>query len=167
VFARVSSTSFGGGTMPSIRREIVRSKRWLSDDEYLELLALAQLLPGSNPTNIAVLIGQRLAGAAGASAALAASIVPGFVILMLIGIAALATHQPWVGGALRGCAAMAVGLTLANTIEMSVKRQSLAEAAIVVAVAAAVIFAHLSLALTLLLFVPIAFVLTRSLVAKR
>lgn len=153
--------------MPSIRREIVRSKRWLSDDEYLELLALAQLLPGSNPTNIAVLIGQRLAGAAGASAALAASIVPGFVILMLIGIAALATHQPWVGGALRGCAAMAVGLTLANTIEMSVKRQSLAEAAIVVAVAAAVIFAHLSLALTLLLFVPIAFVLTRSLVAKR
>lgn len=153
--------------MPAIRREVVRAKSWLSDDEYLELLALAQLLPGSNPTNIAVLIGGRLAGAAGAAAALAASVIPGFVILMLVGIGALATHQPWVGGALRGCAAMAVGLTLANTIELSAKRQSLAEAAIVIAVAAAVIFAHLSLLLTLVAFVPIALVLTRSVQPKR
>jgi hypothetical protein len=64
-------------------------------------------------------------------------------------------------GALRGCAAMAVGLTLANAIEMTAKRINVADLAIMAAVAAAVLVVHASLALTLVVFIPIALAVTR------
>ncbi len=152
--------------MAAIRREVVRRNGWVNDDEYLEILGLAQLLPGSNPTNTAVLIGQRLAGLAGAISGLIASVLPGFVILMIIGAFALDSHQPWVHGALRGCAATAVGLTLANVIELTVKKPRAVELAIVAAVFAAALFAHLSLAVTLIVFVPLTFLLNRVLTKK-
>ena len=143
-----------------IRREVVRSKKWITDDEYIDLVSLGNLLPGSNPINIAVLIGSHLAGAAGAFAAFFASVLPGFAILMVIGALALDSHQPWVQGALSGCAAVAVGLTLANAYEMTVKRINVIEIALIVAVAAAVLLLHFSLALTLAIFIPLALVVT-------
>jgi chromate transporter len=152
--------------MAAIRREVVRRNGWINDDDYLEVLALAQLLPGSNPTNTAVLIGQRLAGLGGAISGLLASVLPGFVILMLIGAFALDSHQPWVRGALRGCAATAVGLTLANVIELTLKKPRVVELAIVAVVIACALAVHLSLALTLIVFVPLAFLLNRAF-AKR
>jgi chromate transporter len=160
-FGRVSATAFGGGQLAAIRREVVRLNHWVDEETFLELLALAQLLPGSNPTNVAVLIGSRLRGFAGATVALSAVVLPGFVILMILGIFALESHQPWVGGALRGCAAMAVGRTLANAIEMTAKRINVIDIAIISAVAVAVLVLHASLALTLVIFIPVALVLTR------
>jgi chromate transporter len=160
-FARVSATAFGGGQMGAIRREVVKLNKWLDDDTFLEILSLAQLLPGSNPTNVAVLVGSRLRGAAGAAVALLAAVLPGFAILMLLGVFALALHQPWMTGALRGCAAMAVGLTFANAIEMTAKRINLPDLVIMAAVAVAVLVLHVSLALTLVIFLPVALVFTR------
>jgi chromate transporter len=160
-FGRVSATAFGGGQMPAIRREVVRRNKWLDDDAFLEVLALAQLLPGSNPSNVAVLVGSRVGGLAGAVVAFLSTVLPGFAILMIIGAFALDSHLPWVGGALRGCAAMAVGLTLANTIELTAKRINVVDIAIVAAVAVTVLVLHASLALTLAIFIPVALVLTR------
>jgi chromate transporter len=160
-FGRVSSTAFGGGQMPAIRREVVRRNEWLDDDAFLEVLALAQLLPGSNPSNVAVLVGARVRGAAGATVAFLATVLPGFAILMIIGAFALDSHLAWVGGALRGCAAMAVGLTLASTIELTAKRINVVDIAIVAGVAVFVLVLHASLALTLAIFIPIALWLTR------
>jgi chromate transporter len=160
-FGRVSATAFGGGGMAAIRREVVRRNRWVDDDTFLEILSLAQLLPGSNPTNVAVLVGTRLRGAAGATVGLLACVLPGFAILMALGAVALDSHAGWVGGALRGCAAMAVGLTFANAIEMTAQRINLVDIAIVAAVALAVLVLHASLALTLAIFLPVALVLTR------
>jgi chromate transporter len=160
-FGRVSIVSFGGGQMPAIRREVVRHAGWIDDETYLELLALAQLLPGSNPTNIAVLIGSRMRGALGATVSLLGMVLPGFVILMLLGIFALESRQPWVQGALRGCAAMAVGLTLANGIELTAKRLRVADLAIMAGVAASVLLLHASLVVTLVVFIPIALFVIR------
>jgi chromate transporter len=160
-FGRVSSTAFGGGQMPAIRREVVRRNKWLDDDAFLEVLALAQLLPGSNPSNVSVLVGARVRGAAGATVAFLATTLPAFAILMVIGVFALDSHLPWVSGALRGCAAMAVGLTLANTLELTFKRVNVADIAIVAGVAVSVLVLHFSLALTLAIFIPVALWLTR------
>jgi chromate transporter len=147
--------------MGAIRREVVRLNKWVDDDTFLEILSLAQLLPGSNPTNVAVLVGARLRGAIGATVALLAAVLPGFAILMVLGAFALALHAPWMLGALRGCAAMAVGLTLANAFEMTAKRINVPDLVIMAAVAGAVLFLHVSLALTLLIFIPLALVFTR------
>jgi chromate transporter len=161
VFGRISATSFGGGQMAAIRREVVRHNKWLDDEAFLELLSLAQLLPGANPTNVAVLVGSRLRGVSGAATALLAAVLPGFLILLIIGAIALNTHLPWLQGALRGFAAMAVGLTLANGIELTAKRANVVDIAIVVAVAAFVLVCHASLALTLSIFIPLALLVTR------
>jgi chromate transporter len=161
VFGRISATAFGGGGTAAVRREVVRRNNWLDEAEYLELLSIAQLMPGSNVTNVAVLIGSRLRGAAGAAAALVAAVLPGFLILMIIAAIVLDAHLPALRGALRACAAVAVGLTLANAIEMTLpRRRNLIDIAIVAAVAAFVLFLHASLWLTLLVFLPVAFFAT-------
>jgi hypothetical protein len=64
-------------------------------------------------------------------------------------------------GALRACAATAVGLMLASTIEMTFKRPDAVDLAITVAVGLTVVLLHASLALTLVVFVPVAVLLTR------
>lgn len=162
VFGRISATAFGGGQIAAIRREVVRSNAWMTEDEFLALLAIAQILPGANPTNLAVLVGSRLRGVVGAAAALAAVVLPGFAILMIIAAIALDSHAPALRGALRGCAAVAVGLTLANAIEMTLpRRKSLVDLALILAVGCAVVFLHASLVVTLLVFVPIALLVTR------
>lgn len=162
VFGRISATAFGGGQIAAIRREVVRNNHWLTEDEFLALLAIAQILPGANPTNVAVLVGSRLRGALGATAALISAVLPGFAILLAIAAIALDSHAPAMRGALRGCAAVALGLTLANAIEMTLpRRRSLIDLALVAAVACFVIFLHASLVLTLVIFVPIALLVTR------
>ena len=149
--------------MGAIRREIVRSKKWIDEEEYLELLSVAQLLPGANPTNVAVLVGSRLRGALGAAVALAAAVLPGFTILMVLAAIVLDAHLPGIRGALRGCAAVAVGLTLANAIEMTLpRRRNLADLALTAAVAVAVLVLHASLAITLLVFVPLSLLVPRA-----
>lgn len=162
VFGRISSTAFGGGQMAAIRREVVRRNEWLTDDDFLALLSIAQILPGANPTNVAVLVGSRLRGALGATTALVSMVIPGFAILFVIAAIALDSHAPALRGALRGCASVAVGLTLANAIEMTLpRRKHLIDLALILAVAATVIFLHASLVVTLLIFVPIALLVTR------
>ena len=162
VFARISATSYGGGQMAAIRREVVRANRWLDEEAFLELLSIAQLLPGANPTNVAVLVGARLRGWPGAAAALVAAVVPGFAILLALAALVLDAHLPGMRGALRACAAVAVGLTLANALEMTwPRRRSVVDLAIVAAVACAVIFLHASLAVTLLIFVPLSLLVPR------
>jgi chromate transporter len=157
VFGRVSSTAFGGGQMGAIRREVVRNKRWLTEAEYLELLSIAQVTPGPNPVSAAVLIGSRLAGAPGAATAMIACCVPGFVILMLLALLALDPRMTLVRAALRGAAAAALGLTFASTWEMTLPfRSRVLELAFVVVAALAVTAFHLSLAVTLAVFVPLA-----------
>jgi len=160
-FALVSITSFGGGQMSAIRRAVLRN-RWVSKDEYLETMAIAQLLPGANSTNVAVLLGGRFAGVLGASAALLATVLPGFAILMLLGLVLLGAHVPALTGALRACAAAAVGLTLANAIEMTLpSRKRLIDLGVIVSVALFVLVLHASLAATLGIFLPVTLLLHR------
>ena len=162
VFGRISTTSFGGGQSAAIRREVVRARGWLDEADYLELLSIAQILPGANPVNVAVMVGARLRGMPGAAAALCAAVLPGFAILMAIAMVALDVHSAALTGALRACAAVAVGLTCANAIELTLpRRKSVADLVLIAAVAAFVLVLHASLALTLAVFVPIALVATR------
>ena len=52
--------------MPSARRHLVDRKRWITDGDMTELLSLAQLLPGPNIVNVAIMLGTRFRGAPGA-----------------------------------------------------------------------------------------------------
>jgi chromate transporter len=112
LFARIGLTSFGGGLSAWIYREVVARRRWLSEDEFLAGLTLAQILPGPNVINISIYIGLRLRGTRGSIVAALALLVPPMVVA--VGLLALFNQfgeLRWLHNLLEGIAAAAVGLT--------------------------------------------------------
>ncbi|HTV89746.1 MAG TPA: chromate transporter [Stellaceae bacterium] len=114
-FLQLGCTSFGGGTAGWLYRDIVAKRRWLNDDSFLLMLTVGQVVPGSNGVKLAALIGQHLAGAAGAAAALAGLLGGPFAIVLAIAaVYSGLGHHPIVYRMLDGVAAAVVGLTLAT-----------------------------------------------------
>lgn len=118
-FAYLTLHSFGGALFWS-RRMLIEKKRWLSEQEFVEMLALAQLMPGANGVNLAVMVGHRFAGWKGAVAAMAGFL--GAPILIIIGIGVAYQHfgaVPLVKHALVGMSSVAVGLLLATAAKLA------------------------------------------------
>lgn len=110
-----------GGVLAVIQREMVERKRWLSNEEFIEEWSVAQIMPGPNVCNLAMMIGQRHFGLAGAMSALAGLLTaPLIVVLLLALVYARFADVPAVQGALRGMAAVAAGLVAATGLKMSV-----------------------------------------------
>jgi chromate transporter len=104
-----------GGVLPVAQRELVERLRWLSREDFMAMLSLAQVLPGPNIVNLALIIGDRHFGTRGAAAALAGILAaPLAVVLVLAVLAQQAAHWPAVPGALRGMGIVAAGLILAT-----------------------------------------------------
>ena len=78
-------TSFGG-VLPFARRALVEQRGWLSNDEFVELLSLGQILPGPNIVNLTIMLGRRYQGAAGALIAFSALMAAPFVIIILLAL---------------------------------------------------------------------------------
>ena len=87
-FMKIGAFTFGGGwaMISIIEREIVDNHKWITKDEFLDLLAIAQAMPGILAVNIAVVIGDRLRGVKGSMAAAFGTILPSFVIILVIAI---------------------------------------------------------------------------------
>lgn len=87
-FFKIGAFTFGGGwaMISIIEREIVDKHRWLAKDDFLDLLAIAQSLPGILAVNIAAVIGDNLRGGKGAATAAAGTILPSFLIILFIAI---------------------------------------------------------------------------------
>src|SRR5215471_13912571 len=80
-FLEIGATSFGGGVVAHLRNTIVAKRRWTDDATFVELLTISQTLPGLNTANMAMLLGDRLAGPRGAVAALAGLCLPGAALM--------------------------------------------------------------------------------------
>ena len=83
---KIGAFTFGGGwaMISIIEREVVDSHKWLNREDYLDQLSLAQSLPGILAVNIAVSIGQKLRGTKGSIVAALGTILPSFVIILII-----------------------------------------------------------------------------------
>ena len=158
-FARVAAFAFGG-VLPWARYVLVDQKRWLAPDEFTDMLALAQLLPGPNILNLSVAVGGRFRGAPGALAAVA-----GLMVLpVAIAIALTATYTtfsgiPAVQGALRGMAAAAAGLVIAMAVKIGepvLRRRFLAAAPFAATTFVAVALLRLPLWPVILVVSPLA-----------
>jgi chromate transporter len=118
-FSRITLSSFGGA-MFWARRELVERQRWLTEQEFVELLVLGQLLPGPPVLNLTVMVGHRFGGWTGAAASVAGFL--GWPCLVVIGLGVL--HQqygalPQVQQALGGMSSVAAGLLLATAVKNS------------------------------------------------
>jgi len=153
-FGLISLTGFGGGQRAQIRRQVVSRKHWITDQDFIEALEVAELLPGPNVLNLAVFIGQRLRGVPGAVVSLIAGSVPPFLLVLVAGAFYFSKfNTPLVRSALSGATAAAVGLTLANALELTAAtRKRPLNLVIIAATVVSVTYFKLSLVLTLLIF---------------
>ncbi len=87
-FFKIGAFTFGGGwAMISImEREIVDKHKWLDREEFLDLLAVAQSLPGILAVNISVAVGDRLRGLKGSIISALGTILPSFIMILCIAI---------------------------------------------------------------------------------
>ena len=87
-FFKVGTFTIGGGyaMIPLIQREVVEHRRWLSEEEMLDAIALSQTMPGILAATIAALVGQRLRGTRGALLAVLGNILMPIVFILLIAL---------------------------------------------------------------------------------
>lgn len=117
-FARMAMQGFGG-VLPVAQRELVERLGWLDRAQFLDTLALAQVLPGPNVVNLALMIGDRFFGWRGALASLAGMLLAPLALVLVLAALAVQTREiPWVAGALRGMAVVAAGLIAATAIRL-------------------------------------------------
>jgi chromate transporter len=117
-FNRMALQGFGG-VLPIAQRELVERKRWLTNAQFVEMLAIAQVLPGPNVVNLSLMLGDRYFGVRGAVVALAGMLAVPLVIVLALALAyAQFAHVPVVAGALRGMGAVAAGLVIATAVKL-------------------------------------------------
>jgi chromate transporter len=109
-----------GGVLAVVQRELVEKKRWMSREEFIEEWAVAQIMPGPNVVNLALMIGHRYFGLRGALAAVSGMLaVPLVVILLLAVLYSRYGADPHIAGALRGMGAVAAGLITATGLKLA------------------------------------------------
>lgn len=110
-----------GGVLAVVQREMVDRRQWISNEEFIEDWAVAQILPGPNVVNLSLMIGDRYFGLRGAvTAVLGMLCIP---MLLVIALSVLYTHYaavPQVAGALRGMGAVAAGLVIGAGFRLAV-----------------------------------------------
>lgn len=87
-FLKIGAFTFGGGwaMISIIEREIVDRRHWIEKEEFLDLLAIAQSLPGILAVNIATAVGDKIKGNRGSMVAALGTILPSFIIILAIAI---------------------------------------------------------------------------------
>lgn len=108
-----------GGVMAVAHRELVERRRWMSNEGYLQEVALAQALPGPNVCNLALMYGDRCFGWRGAVAALAGLMAVPTLLLLAVVVA----YSAWAGhlqveAALRGMGAVAAGSIAGTALKL-------------------------------------------------
>ncbi len=86
VFFRIGAFTFGGGyaMIPLIQHETVEKNGWISDDDILEIVAIAESTPGPIAINTATFVGYKTCGVLGSAAATFGVVLPSFVIISVI-----------------------------------------------------------------------------------
>jgi len=117
-FTRLALQGFGG-VLPVAQRELVERLRWLTKEQFVEMLAVSQILPGPNVVNLALMYGDRVFGVRGAFAALAGMLLaPLVAVLAVTALYGQFAQVPAVTGALRGMSAVAAGLVISTALKL-------------------------------------------------
>lgn len=100
-----------GGVLAVVQRELVDKKRWMTREQFVEEWAVAQVMPGPNVVNLALMIGGRYFGLGGALAGMAGMLAAPLVVVLLLAVLfGTVSDAGWAQGALRGMGAVSAGL---------------------------------------------------------
>lgn len=121
-FFKIGLFTFGGGyaMLPLIEQELITKRKWIEQKEFLDLLTLAQSVPGPIAVNTSVFVGYKVRGLRGAVAALLGSVLPSFIIILVIAIFfAGIRHNPVVDAAFKGMRPAVVALIIGPVFSLA------------------------------------------------
>ena len=119
---KIGAFTFGGGyaMIPLIEEEVVNNKGWLSKEEFVDILIVAQSLPGALAVNTSIFLGYKISGILGAITTLIAVILPSFFIILIIAIFFMQfRNNYYINAAFQGITAAVPMLVLVGAISLS------------------------------------------------
>lgn len=121
-FLKIGAFTFGGGyaMIPIIQHEVINSRGWLTKEEFVELLTLAQAAPGPIALNTAVFVGYKQRGYLGSLASVLGVVIPSFMIILVVAIFFANMRQnQWVDAAFKGMRPAVVALIVAPIVGLT------------------------------------------------
>ncbi|TRX03950.1 chromate transporter [Flavobacterium gawalongense] len=123
-FLKLGATGFGGpvALVSYMHRDLVEDKKWISESDYKEGLALSQLAPGPLAAQLGIYIGYVHYGVLGATVSGLAFILPSFIMVVLLGIA-YQTYGglPWMQAVFYGVSATVIGIIILSSYKLTIK----------------------------------------------
>jgi chromate transporter len=126
-FLKLGTTGFGGpvALVGYMHRDLVEERKWITEEEYKEGLALAQLAPGPLAAQLGIYLGYVHHGILGATLSGLAFILPSFIMVVLLGIAyTLYGGLPWMQSIFYGVGAAVIGIIAISAYKLTIKSVS-------------------------------------------
>jgi chromate transporter len=159
---KLSVSSFGGGVSGLMLNEFVVSRRWISESDFIDGLAVAQALPGVNVMNLALWVGYRMLGGPGAIVAGLGAVLPAAIIIVAAGAALQEiSGYPLLALVLAGLGVAALGMSL--NLVFRTMRRAFTHAVITLPIFAATVLAaayHVPIVLTVAVLGPVSIALS-------
>lgn len=121
-YLKIGTFTLGGGyvMLPLIQREVVDRKHWIDEEEFLNMIALAQAAPGLIAVNSAIFIGWRIGGWRGVCGAVFGAVLPSFLIILAIAMVFSEWKElPAVEAVFKGIRPAVVALIAAPLVKLS------------------------------------------------
>lgn len=121
-YLKIGTFTLGGGyaMLPLIQREVVDRQGWIDEEEFLNMIALAQAAPGLIAINSAIFIGWRIGGWRGVCGAVLGAVLPSFLIILAIAMVFSEWKElPAVEAAFKGIRPAVVALIAAPLVKMA------------------------------------------------
>ena len=123
-FLKLGYSGFGGpvALVGYMHRDLVENRKWISEEEYKEGLALAQLAPGPLAAQLGIYLGFVHYGVIGASLCGLAFVIPSFIMVVLLGIAyKIYGGLPWMQAVFYGVGAAVIGIITMSSYKLTTK----------------------------------------------
>lgn len=123
IFGKIGTFTIGGGyvMIPLIQREICDKQKWMDEEEFMNMIALAQAAPGVIAVNSAIFIGYRVGGWRGLMGAILGAVLPSFLIILLVAMVFRNVRDvPAVEATMKGMRPAVLALLVATVIRLTV-----------------------------------------------
>ena len=164
VFFKLGDFTVGGGIamLPILQNSLIYEKKWFTEEEFVDAVAVCQGLPGVIAVNMATYVGYKKKGLAGSAVSTFAVVTPSFLMILIIAkFLGMISDNPYVQGAMAGFRVAALGLVVTAVIQLAPKviKDKWTVAAAVLAFVLIAVF-NVNTAYVILLFIVLGIIVT-------
>ena len=124
IFFKLGAFTIGGGIamLPLLQNSLIKEKKWFTEEEFVDAVAVCQGLPGIIAVNMATYVGYKKKGLLGSVVATISVVLPSFVMILIIAkFLTSISDNPYVAGAMAGFRVAALGLVVVAIIQLAPK----------------------------------------------